>query len=92
VKFALFWTVFEYYGNISHIKAVRDGQINKVSLCLIIWTRTNSKLWDFHRGKIIYFSQLFVPLRPDVAKRQHAGIRLIISSFNSKMEFGNLHI
>jgi hypothetical protein len=92
VEFALFWTVFEYYGNISHSKAVRDGQMNKVCFCLIISSRNNSKLLDFHQGKIIHFSQLFVSLRPDVAKKQHVGIRLSISSLNSKMEFVNLHI
>ena len=91
MEFALFWTVFEYYGNISHIKAVRDGQMNKVCFCLIISSRTNSKLLDFHQGKIIHFSQLFVPLRPDVAKWQHFGIWLSVSSLDSKMEFGNLH-
>jgi hypothetical protein len=65
--------------------------MNKICFLFTVWTKTNNKLLEFRRGKIIDFFQHFVPLWPDVAKRQHVGIRLNVSSLDSKMEFGNLH-
>ena len=81
MEFALFRTVFGYYGNISHIKAVGDEQMNKLCFSWIVWSRVTAN-YQTCRGKTTHFTQLFVPLRPDVAKRQHAGIWLSINCLN----------
>jgi hypothetical protein len=88
---ARFREVFACSWDISHLNTARDEQMNKVCVRLTIWTKTNVQLLDSNRGKQIDFFQPFVSSRSGVAKWQHLGIWLSVSSLDSKMKSGNIH-
>ena len=72
MNFALLSCKQSGFWDISHFKIIRNDPNEKGFFCLTNLNKTNRKLLDFSGQNGLIFFNFFVPLRPGVAKWQHA--------------------